>query len=180
MPGYVEISDLRVSAYAPMSSRLMRDLRDGSKAVARHTFHGPFLAQIALTKNFGDPNTSTDPPAVYFPIDTFQVDVPGGIAGTTDVLLSCWVELAISGSPSSVPKVYYRLTDGTTATVSITKTVGDAATQHRFDWIGAVAAEGMKTWTWEAGFYVPSPGSASGVVRHRATEHGSYLEEWRP
>jgi len=176
---YQEISDARVAAYAPVAARLLRDFRDGSRAVARHTFHGPFAALIPLQKSFGDPNTGVDPPTVYFAIDTFQIDVPPGIAEGV-ALLSCWVDLLVGGTGGTGSKLYHRFSDGTVATVPIVMTVGFPATPTRVDWVGAIGAPGMKTWTWQAGFYIPTPAVLSAGVRHTADEHGSYLEEDRP
>lgn len=174
---YREISDLRVSLYAPVSARLIRNLRDNARAVGVHVFHGPFSAQVGLTKNFGDPNTTADPPTVFSDVATFDIDVPPPVAvAGVDTRLSCYIELLVSGSPTGVSKAYFRLSDGTVHTTPIPYVAGITTPAFfRVEWLGA-ATPGLKTWRWQMGAYVPSSGgTVTGSVRHRATEHGSFI-----
>lgn len=181
---YRYMSDARVSAYAPVTARLMRDLRDKSHAVKVHQFTGCMASQVTLAKQHGDTGTlPTTSPPTWFNLGYFYVYHPPaliGRAGVDQLVLFVAAQIENFGTTTPAPsQVSFRLKSG--AVISDSPGIGGP-------WVPAglgpfvagftaagLSASGLTQWAIEASFDFTASGSGSTAearFQWRAADYG--------
>lgn len=176
---YLEISDARVQAYAPVTARLIRNFRDNEHAVRTSLFAGVFpspgFVEIEITYP-GFPDTWTDVPGSGFKVQV----LPGQHGASTHLSLRVELRLAQAALVAGA-NAWFRITDGTIHGPEVELAFAGGAgpipfTRYRVDWKGSVATWGLKSWSWQVrGVKNAAAGFTAAGIRFDATTTGSIL-----